>query len=135
MTTSELRTAELLLQSMLGSPGRYALPSSSGEELVRPPGKPPLTAREVMLAAKQLGDSWGDPLGNVDVAAQGALVRLSSDVAAAEDAHAIFDALKARSLRGSPPTKIGKSRRAAQSTRIKSIPRCSSPSSCRLSGF
>lgn len=60
----------------------------------------PLTEREVMLVAKSAGDLWGDKLGNIDVFAQRAIVRLSKNPLTAVDAHALLDALKSRALRG-----------------------------------
>jgi hypothetical protein len=60
----------------------------------------PLTEREVMLVAKSAGDLWGDKLGNIDVYAQWAIVRLSKNPSTAADAHALLDAVKSRELRG-----------------------------------
>jgi len=60
----------------------------------------PLSEREVMLVAKSAGDLWGDKLGNIDVYAQRAIVRLSKNPAAVGDAHALLEAVKSRELRG-----------------------------------
>ena len=69
-----------------------------GAPLGAPPR--PLTEREVLLVAKSAGDLWGDKLGNIDVFAQKAIVRLSKNPLTAADAHALLDAVKSRELRG-----------------------------------
>jgi hypothetical protein len=70
----------------------------SGAPLSLPPR--PLTEREVMLVAKGAGDLWGDKLGNIDVYAQRAIVRLSKNPLTAADAHELLDAVKSREFRG-----------------------------------
>jgi hypothetical protein len=75
--------------------GQVTFPESGGPSVARP-----LTEREVMLVAKSAGDLWGDKLGNIDVYAQRAIVRLSKNPLTAADAHALLDAVKSRELRG-----------------------------------
>jgi hypothetical protein len=53
-----------------------------------------------MLVAKSAGDLWGDELGNIDVFAQKAIVRLSRNHLTSPDAHTMLDAVKSRELRG-----------------------------------
>lgn len=60
----------------------------------------PLTEREVMLVAKSAGDLWGDELGNIDVFAQKAIVRLSRNHLTSAEAHGLLDAVRSRKLRG-----------------------------------
>jgi len=73
--------------------------SPEGVETLGPLPRP-LTEREVMLVAKGAGDLWGDKLGNIDVFAQKAIVRLSNNPLTAADAYALLNAVKSRELRG-----------------------------------
>lgn len=77
--------------------GQVTFPDSRAP--LNPPPRP-LTEREVMLVAKSAGDLWGDKLGNIDVFAQKAIVRLSNNPWTAADAHELLDAVRSRELRG-----------------------------------